>query len=236
MAERMHLAETCGEDVFFLECTPRYPIRSLRQQLAEAQTHKLVWVKDGPELHGWPHKRMRVLAAGLSCKTVEWVGPSSDEKIAEDFTSRFHRSTTLSGDVFMMASDCELHTEYAALVANRCFRISPPEVEGIPKDELLRMILPLGGVQRFKGWRKEYESNGSLGGTLLFDADHLPGMSGSTSGSDWLVNLRHGSVFSTKRIACGSGSGAPSSTWLPWASTCTRRWPARRALALSAMS
>lgn len=65
------------------------------------------------------------------------------------------------------------------------------------------MILPSGGVQRFKAWLADFETNGSLGGTLLFDVDQNSGTKGSTSGDDWPVNLRHGSIFAVKRVGDG---------------------------------
>ena len=108
----------------------------------------------------------------------------------------------MSGDVFMMAPDSELHAGYARLAATRGFHIDPAHVQDVTQDELMRMILLPGGVQRFRGWLEDCEK-GSLGGTLLFDVDHNCNTKGSTSGSEWPVNLRHGSIFAARQVKAG---------------------------------
>lgn len=60
MAERKLTGSKLQEDIAFVECTPRYPIEKVFQQSLE-DTHFCVWVRVGPELMGWPHKRLRVL-------------------------------------------------------------------------------------------------------------------------------------------------------------------------------
>ena len=85
MAERIEVAERGLEDFFMLECTPRYPILKLREMLQ--RTHKVVLVRDGPELHGLPQRRMRTLAIALSYKTMAWHGLSTDAGIAADYAS-----------------------------------------------------------------------------------------------------------------------------------------------------
>ena len=100
----------------------------------------------------------------------------------------------MTGDILMMASDEQRHAHYCKLAATQGFHLHPSDIPNIPKDELLRMILPPGGVQRFQEWLKDNDKKGSLGGTLLFDAAHHVHAKGSTSGTDWPVNLRHGTV------------------------------------------
>ena len=82
--------------------------------------------------------------------------------------------------------------------------MQPAEIPNIPKDELLRMILPPGGVQRFRDWLNHCNDLGCLGGTVFFDVDHNAGSKGSMCGSEWPVNLRHGTVVCARRSPEGS--------------------------------
>ena len=42
-------------------------------------------------------------------------------------------------------------------------------------EDVLRMVLPPGGVQRYREWLEQYDELSSLGGTMLFDVMHHPG-------------------------------------------------------------
>lgn len=193
--ERKVRAEKYQEDIAFLECTPRYPIESGFQDNLEG-SHFCIWVRVGPELLGWPHKRMRVLGAALNLKTVDWHGPPDQRAIAIDFASRFHRATVASGDVFALASESERQQEYIGLAKKQKNHLKPAHLDSIPKKELLRLLLPPGAVQRFNEWMDTASDGCSLGGRYMFDVDHHPNTKGSTGGSDWPVNLRHGTVLS----------------------------------------
>ena len=57
------------EDFAFVEFTPSYRIEQLQE--AFQSTLYVVWIKDGPQLLGWPHKRMRLLGALLNRQTVQ---------------------------------------------------------------------------------------------------------------------------------------------------------------------
>ncbi|CAK9029031.1 Uncharacterized protein (Fragment) [Durusdinium trenchii] len=142
MAERKLTGSKLQEDIAFVECTPRYPIEKVFQQSLE-DTHFCVWVRVGPELMGWPHKRTE---------------------------------------------------EYCMLARKQKNHLKPLDVYTTPKSDLLRLILPPGGVQRFTEWMEEASLASSLGGDFLFDIDHHPNTKGNSGGSDWPVNLRHGTV------------------------------------------
>lgn len=146
---------------------------------------------------------MRLLGAAINLKTMEWLGPTSDKAVAKDFSNKFHRSTNVSGDVFMLAQQSERHAEYCRLAAEKGHHITPDMIDTINPDELLRMILPPGGMQRYKAWMASFNENASLGGTMLFDSDHNADQKGSTAGTDWPVNLRHGKVFAAKKTQQG---------------------------------
>ena len=134
LAERIALAHALDEDIFFLGCTPRYPIKKLRDTLQSS--HKVVWVRDGPELHGWPHKRMRWLVAALNIKTMAWVGPSSDAAITNGHSAKFHRSTAVPGDVFMMAPDAEVRAGCCRLARARGYYIDDDKIDDVPTEDL----------------------------------------------------------------------------------------------------
>ena len=93
----MQMGITRREDLCFFECTPHYPILRLREALKD--TRHLLFVKDGPELHGWPHRRKRVLAAGVNKQTLQWVGPKNDKDIVHDYSMRFYKASAVSGSI-----------------------------------------------------------------------------------------------------------------------------------------
>ena len=211
IAERAYLADKLQEDIMFLECTPRYPVSTLRSRLRN--THMVFHVVDGPELHGWPHRRMRILAVCLNLKTIEWKGPTGDEEIGKEYSSLFHRATTVAGDIFMLADHSERVKEYRRLAAVQGWIFSNHEVDSMPREDLLRALLPPGGMSRFRNACKTLADRMSLGGKLLFDCDHNIG-TGPGSGSDWPCSLRHGSVFSlSSPSATESTSGEILPEW-----------------------
>lgn len=171
VAER-HVRGSLGkEDVAFVECTPRYPFKEIFQ--AElSDTHECVFVKVGPELLGWPHKRMRLLGAGLCRRTVQWMGPDSDQDIQNDFSDRFHRAVAITGEVFCVAPDSDVLAEYIDRARKQTNHVNEDDVRYLlefSRDELLRLVLPPGPVQRFHAWMSECKESdtGSLGGACF---------------------------------------------------------------------
>ena len=97
LEERRAWHQDAFEDLFFVECTPRYPVKDkLASQLDGLCT--VLHVVDDQELHGWPHKRRRVLAVALNNKAVRWVGPVNYQA---DFARRFHRGCALDGTALL---------------------------------------------------------------------------------------------------------------------------------------
>eukprot|EP00969_Alexandrium_andersonii_P369750 15475828-Alexandrium_andersonii.AAC.1 len=85
-----------------MECTPSYPVLSkLRDALQD--THRVVYVKTGPELMGQPVSRFRLHGAGLAHQHMVWLGPDSDGEISRDFHNVFGRSCELDGDVYFQS-------------------------------------------------------------------------------------------------------------------------------------
>ena len=179
LQERAVRAQRLQEDIAFVECTPHYPIeRVFKAPLSD--THACVWLKSGPELFGWPHRRMRVLGAALNRASILWLGPDSPAKIQEDFAQRFHRAVATSGDLFCVAPPEDVQREYCLLAKKHGQFLDHQSVQTLSKAELLRAMLPPGGVQRFHEWVQagREQSLQSLGGTFLFDADHHPTLRG----------------------------------------------------------
>ena len=97
VAERRSYAELKAEDIAFLECHSYYPHEDAL--VAELPGHTVVSVIDGPELHGWPVKRRRLLAAMLNNSTVKWHGPPPNA-CQHEYEQRFHRGIVASGAFF----------------------------------------------------------------------------------------------------------------------------------------
>jgi hypothetical protein len=202
LCERAELAVKLLEDLFFLECTPRYPIHLARQRLRN--THLVISIQDGPEYHGWPHKRLRLLAAGISTQTLEWLGPDSDKAIAKDYADKFHRAVKVAGDVLIASPREDELKEMVRLAAAQGYHVTAQELDTVDEDELLRMMFPPGGVQRFKEWMAKFSNQAEGSHTLLFDMDHHPDTRGTTAGEDRPVNLRHGTLIAAKRDQGGA--------------------------------
>ena len=206
VAERAVRAGRLQEDVCFIECTPRYPFETAFSAVLQ-DTHVCLSVNVGPELLGWPHRRLRLLGVALNRRTVQWLGPQTAQGIAKDFAKRFHRAVTLSGDVFCMAPEQDVRNEYVMLARRQKNYITARQAQSEHPMNLLRMLVPPGGVQRFHEWLQagQQQQLSSIGGAFLFDADYRPNTKGSMGGSDMPVSLRHGTVMAVK--------GYQPSTW-----------------------
>lgn len=197
LSERKCRAEQGLEDLFFVECTPRYPIED-KIAIPLRETHTVVWVKTGPEMCGWPTRRMRVLGVGLSRRSTEWHGPVEQELVQALFEKIFHRASVMDGALLMQSSDEERFEEYAKMARVQRYFFDPIEIQHMKNDfELLTSLLPPGGVQRYRAWlqclNESFEGN-----SALFDVDHHP-KTGSSPGNDWPVNLRHGTIVAVTR-------------------------------------
>ena len=139
---------------------------------------------------------MRILAAGISLSSARWKGPRTDVGVFHDYSQRYHKAGVTTGSVFMEAPENEVLAYYARLSRNQGHHLDAREIAKVPRDELLRMVLPPGGVQRFREWLQIINDGdcSSLGGVSIFDLEHHPSSKGSSLGSDWPVALRHSNV------------------------------------------
>jgi hypothetical protein len=193
--ERKASFERADEDIVFCECTPRYKVKD---KFADAfgSLADCRHIVDGPELHGWPHKRQRCLAVALNKSKVKWVGP---EDHASDFADRFHRACVMRGADLFTATDSERYERYCSMAAGRKFKLTMQDMGRVSKDDLLEMILPPGGIERLREWQEWRGNNFSGDEKVVCDLDHHPA-SKCTGGTDWPVQLTHGTV-----VLIGSG-------------------------------
>ena len=187
--ERQQFAARSDEDLFFSECTPRYPVQ---QKLPEGMKyHRTLTITIGPECMGWPVRRQRLLMCGLNLKTLRWVGP---DNYVHDFKQRYYRGMRLSGDTFFEAPEDEVHAEYMHLAHGRKFQVSRAEVSSLSTQAMLDMALPPGARLRLQHYH-EKRANLEPDQVLICDVDHNPDTKGSSPGSEWPVQLTHGTFI-----------------------------------------
>lgn len=211
LEERKRKAQQFLEDIFFVECTPKYPIhRKVVVPLQE--THVVKWVLCGPERQGFPAKRMRMLGVGFNKKTMLYHGPESQEEVQGLFDDLFNRSIRMTGSSLMQASGEARDKDFIALAKIQGYHLQgwkASDLACFDKGELMRMLLPPGCVSRYKDWMASITDSSLLHvpqpgfadlmdePEVLFDVDHNPGV-GSTWGYDWPVVLKHGIIMSVK--------------------------------------
>ena len=144
MTERRAAEENDLEDGFFAECTVRYPVQRLVEYLPN---HEIISIIDGPEKHGWPSKRPRVLIFGFSKRRLQWAGPPQED-IAKDYALKFHRTTVRAGDVFMAAPPEDVMKEYIELAKIQTYHLSEQEFDEVAPWSCYRwccLLAPLRG-------------------------------------------------------------------------------------------
>ena len=192
LQERRAFAELGIEDVFFVECTPRYPImEKLVKPLAK--THRMVWVIDGPEYHGHPSKRRRIIGAGVVLSRKSWCGPESQDEIAEYYARRFHRGTVLSADVYKLASKDEYMKQLVGLARVQRNMVNATAIESLPNRETLELILPPGAWERYNEWSSVVQNSDVE--SLWVDLEHHPGSRGASQGQDVPVLMRNATIM-----------------------------------------
>lgn len=178
LAETVFLFEKEAQDVVFLECTPRFPAQERLTEIFKDLAFVFAW-HDGPELHGWPHRRRRVLAALVSKKTMDWLGTSDLAELAKDYSERFHQPAGSDGSVLLQAPLEDRVREMHQLARGRKNNVSLEEMGKIMENkdlfELARLVLPPGGVERLGQWEQEYMEKAKQDPDLKFymcDVDH----------------------------------------------------------------
>ena len=159
IAERVHRFEECLEDVAFLECTPRFPAQSRLEKAFGSSAKVLAWV-DGPQRHGWPHRRSRVLAVIVNLKTAEWLGPPDVASAKADYAARFYRQRVSHGAMLMQAGESERVCEMQALATGRKNNTDRSTIQQLVQsgdlEALAQLILPPGDISRLESWKELY--------------------------------------------------------------------------------
>lgn len=157
VAERKARARQGVEDLVFVECTPQYPA-DVKLQDPLSDTHRVVWIRTGPECLGYPVHRMRLFAAALNLDTARWAGPSQPEDIQRDFAKMFYRSCSLCGDALFVAPHQERLLEYQALCAVQANHVSLKALSEMATDDLMPLMLSAGQLRLFQERRRRLGS------------------------------------------------------------------------------
>ena len=194
-AERCALAEQLYEDVFFDECTAYFPAKTqLRAPLAAS--HRVVYVKAGPELEGHPNSRPRHMGSGLNRYTMLWTGPESDAAIQEDFDKIYNTTMETTGDIFFAADNLEVRSEFSRMLQLRGHYNAAAELPAsFDDDDFLSQVLAPGAAQRRDAYEKIRHEYEGIGGSYLADVEHWPGRLGK-GGPLFPCQLCHGTVVS----------------------------------------
>ena len=195
-AERSAWASRKDEGLFFSECTPKYPVET--KLMDRLPHHEVLSIRTAPEFFGWPSRRKRLLMCGIVKSQFVWAGPTDYE---EDFARRFYKGMSVQGDVFFRASRAERDEEYTEIARARKFQVSSEHLKSMRAQAVLEMILPPGALVRaftHNGNRETLAADE----VLIVDVDHNVGSKGSTPGSEWPVQLTHGTFMNiTEDIA-----------------------------------
>eukprot|EP00435_Cladocopium_sp_Y103_P067844 s676_g30.t1 len=207
-AERVVRFERKEEDIAFLECAPKFPAKEKLQQPFGDLASVFAWV-DGPEWHGWPHRRTRVLAAAVNNLTLDWHGSQDNDELQEEYARRFHRQMVSAGDLLLQADEKERIHEMMKIAVARKNNVTVGEMTQIVQsqdhDKLSSLVFPPGGIQRMNGWIQLYQEKLKETAKLrafLCDVDHSP-----AGGELWPTQLTHGSVLSLRQ-------NGDQTTWL----------------------
>lgn len=106
--EREMVAEWGYEDLYFTECSEKYPDEE-SQMTPLAKSHNVVFMTCSPVDLGFPMRRPRCYCAGLSKKSMVWTGPRTAAEVQADFMNLFQRTTELSGYAYFVASAEDIH-------------------------------------------------------------------------------------------------------------------------------
>ena len=159
LAERVYMFEQKAEDVAFLECTPRFPAQQKLTEVFGALGKVFAWT-DGPEWHGWPHRRRRVLAVVVNTLTASWVGDTDVSVLKDEYAKLFFRQMVSTGKLLLQASDEERVAEMTAIAVGRKNNVTKSEAAELldvgDLDSLATLTLPPGGIQRLRDWQELY--------------------------------------------------------------------------------
>ncbi|CAK9091347.1 Uncharacterized protein SCF082_LOCUS43037 [Durusdinium trenchii] len=197
LCQRKQLALDGQEDLFFQECTRHFDVEScLAGPLSSS--HQVISLVVGPSELGWPTSRDRVLSAGISLRTLVWVGPTDPQKVEREFNYFFQRSCLLSGDVFFQEDEAVVQEWVDQKLLEKSH--FGAKLSG---ERMWRKIFTPGQLQRLAAYRQLAPDHAGLDGTFICDLDHWPHSPGPDYGSFFPVLLRHGTIvnLNTKKIA-----------------------------------
>ena len=184
LAERVSMFESKSEDVAFVECTPRFPAQERLTQVFGELADVFAWT-DGPEWHGWPHRRRRILAVVVNRLTASWVGETDLSLLKEDYGKRFYRQMVAAGDKLMQASEQDRIDEMTVLAVARKNNVTSAQDAALiaagDLESLATLMLPPGGIQRLRDWQDVYHDKLQERPKLrafLCDVDHAVGGKG----------------------------------------------------------
>ncbi|CAE7253617.1 unnamed protein product [Symbiodinium sp. CCMP2592] len=194
VASRKHLCQAGEEDMFFEECTPLFDVEEcLREPLRD--THRIIKVVTGPRLMGWPTSRERLLSAGLSLRSLVWVGPQTDEGVQDEFERLFARSPRVNGSIFLQEDEADVQRWLRLQLQKRShYPETMPQGEG-----LFQMLLAPGHLQRLEAYEAFRAEHAGLDGTFFCDLDHWPHSPGPDYGPMMPCLLTHGSILEMSR-------------------------------------
>ena len=190
VSERRHRALNGSEDFYFHENSEYYPINQ-KQEIPLSETHDLVHIKSSGVALGFPYNRPRSFAFGFDKRKFAWAGSADPQ---EEFDSIFRRSLQMTGDVYFIACDPDVNSEYIAMAKQR--KHSLPHGFSYDDLEVLTKVCPPGTVDRYLEWAELKRSKQSLSGVFIADLDHHPTGKGPTAGSSFPSMITHGTQFS----------------------------------------
>eukprot|EP00439_Symbiodinium_sp_Y106_P049334 s354_g6.t1 len=201
LAERRYMFEQGMEDVCMVECTPRFPAQKRLEETFGDTAVVLAW-EDGPEWHGWPHRRRRILSLAVNRSTADWFGPTTSFEARADYSNRFYRQMVSAGEILMQADLQERVQDMVALARCRKNNVDDAAIKKLfmerDYDKLAQLLLPPGGIARLQQWQEVHKMKMSGGPVRAFfcDVDHTVAGKGCPVGGElWPTQLTHGSVF-----------------------------------------
>ena len=198
LQERIEYHERGLEDLFFGECTKRFPVETrIAERLQES--HHTFWVITSPEDFGWPTKRPHMFCVAISKRTCQWIGPKQT-MLQQAFKQRFSRSVELTGDVLFCGPEDEAWKLYESMAKTQGNIVSSDVLKQLPRDEFLETILPPYQLEIYKEYQAVEFDKMSLGGTFVADLQQHEGM-GSTAGPHLPCQLTHGTMMSFRSLA-----------------------------------
>ena len=213
----LHEARTLPWDVILFENSTEFPIHLITDKFVGSDT-KIISVKVGPEVMGWPVTRARLFVAILNARTLEWCGPlGGPVDVLEDFCRFFRCKAMVDGGVWADLDDEESREQFLRHRMSK--RASwPREGEGVPT----RQLLPPGHHSFYDDYlamcRDNPEYSGLRDGSFLCDLSQNPRKRRRCG--PWLPTLARSSM-----MCCLTASSDRSQLLTPTEVDIAHGWP-----------